>query len=161
MNMEEKVKFFEKELDGRIKDFAKKRNRDKARAFGLKITTVMFAALITILLGIKVDASIAKILQNIALMLGAVVSVVSAMDAFFDHRSLWIRRTVTLVRLYDLERDFNFYITGLDKDKIDPKVFNKMVERYDKILANDLKAWLKMREDDNANEPDKKDAAKT
>ena len=159
--MEEKVRLFKKELDERVKDFAKKRKGDRAKAFGLKTTAVIFAALITILLGLKVDDSVAKVFQNIALVLGAIISVINAVDAFFDHRALWIRRTVTLARLYDLERDFNLYIAGLDKDKVDPKVFNKLTERYDRILTNDLKAWLKMREDDNATESDKKGAAKT
>ena len=147
MNVEEKLKFFEKDLDSHIKDIAHKRNRDKNKAFGLKIFAVVFAALITVLLGIRVDENVAKLFQNIALVLGATITVLNAAEAFYDHRSLWIQRTVTLSRLCELQRDLKLYVAGSDQNEIDTKTLDKLVNRYHRILADDLKAWLKLRED--------------
>ena len=114
--------------------------------FGLKIFSVVFAATITVLLGLKVDENVAKLFQNSALVLGAVITVLNAYEAFYDHRSLWIRRTVTLARLTELERDLKLSVVGTDQNQIDPKTLDKLVERYNRILADDLKAWLRMRE---------------
>jgi hypothetical protein len=146
MNLEEKIKYLKKEIDDRIKDFAHKRKRDKNKAFGLKIIAVVLAAAITVLLGLKVDENWAKVFQNIALVFGATITILNAVEAFYDHRSLWIRRTVTLAHLFALERDLSLYIAGTEQTEIDPKVLNRLADRYDRILADDLKAWLQLRE---------------
>jgi len=146
MNPEEKLKYLENEIDSRIKDFTHKRIRDKNKAFGIKIFAVVLAATITVLLGLKVDETLTKVFQNIALVFGATITILNAVEAFYDHRSLWIRRTVTLAHLFDLERDLRLYIAGTEQAEIDPKVLNRLADRYDRILADDLKAWLKLRE---------------
>lgn len=147
MSDEEKLKFFESELDSRIKDVSQKRKRDKTKAFSLKIFAVIFAAAITMLLGLKVDDTTGLILQNLALMLGAIITILNAVEAFYDHRSLWIRRTVTLASLYDLRRDLSILAIEFKQGEFNSGALNKLMNRYDRILANDLKAWLKMRED--------------
>ena len=147
MKVEEKLKYLEKEIDGRIKDFAYKRRRDKNKAFGIKILAVVLAATITVLLGLRVDENVAEVFQNIALVFGATITILNAIEAFYDHRSLWIRRTVTLAHLFALERDLSLYIAGTEQAEIDPKVLNRLADRYDRILADDLKAWLKLREE--------------
>ena len=147
MNTGEKLKFFAKELDDRIKDFAHKRNRDKNRAFGLKLLAVFFAAAITVLLGLKVAEPWAEIFRNLALGLWAIITVVNAVDAFYDHRSLWIRRTVTLAHLYALQADLKFYVAGLEEPEIDMNSLERFRNRYERILRDDLKAWLKLREE--------------
>ncbi len=146
MNAEDKLTTLRKELDERIKVFAHKRSRDKNKAFGLKIFAVCFAAAITILLGLKVDDNWANIFKNTALILGALITVLNAVEAFYDHRSLWIRRTMTLARLYALKADLNFYVAGLQDSEMDNKLLVKFMNRYQHILQEDLKAWLKLRE---------------
>lgn len=155
MNTEEKLKFLQNELDNRIESFAHKRNGDKSKAFRLKIYAVCFAGAITILLGVKVDGlathlhltvdGLATILKDVALVLGAIITVLNAIEAFYDHRSLWIRETATLVRLYSLKTDMNYAVAGLEGSEIDVASLNKFKDRYESILADDLNAWLKLR----------------
>jgi hypothetical protein len=146
MEIEEKLKFLQKELDARILEFKRKRNGDKQKAFGLKILAVSFAATITVLLGLKVEGDWAKILQSVALLLGALITVLNAVEAFYDHRSLWIRRTYSLARLYALKADLSFTVAGMEVSEIDVKIITKFMDRYENILQDDLKAWLRQRE---------------
>ena len=78
-------------------------------------------------------------------MLSAVISVISAYDAFFDPRSLWIRETVTHVRLKDLKRDFLYWKNGIDMENIDPDALAQFKYRLDFILEDTLKHWMKIR----------------
>jgi uncharacterized protein DUF4231 len=147
MDNGEKLNYLKKELDNRINVLVKKRNDAKNRSFALKILTVCFAATITILLGLKINDDWTKLFQDIALGLGAVITVLNAIEAFYDHRSLWIRRTVTLANLYDLRADLSYAIAGVDEAKIDVKVLDRFKDRYVQILQEDLKAWLNLHQD--------------
>jgi hypothetical protein len=146
MNVEDKLEFLQGELDDRIRDFARKRNRDKSIAFRLKILGVLFAASITVLLGLEVSDVASGILSNFALALGAIITVLNAVEAFYDHRSLWIRRTVTLARFYQLRRDLGLYAFGSEPEEIDVDHLGKLMHQYNRILEDDLKAWLGTRE---------------
>jgi hypothetical protein len=77
--------------------------------------------------------------------LSAIISVLSAYEAFFDPRSLWIRETVTFVRLKDLQRDLRYWGSGSDSDSIDPVALENYKHRLDAILDDTLKYWMKIR----------------
>lgn len=150
MDIGEKVKILKQEMDDRIKYTARKRVSDKKRAFGIKILAVCFAASVTVLLGLKVNENLAGILQSIALVLSAVITVLNAVEAFYDHRSLWIRRTVTLSKLYALRSELNFVTAGVEESEIDIKSLERFLRRYERILQDDLRSWLKMRQDNSS-----------
>lgn len=156
MDAGQKLKTLQNELNDRIKDTARKRVWDKNKAFGLKILAVSFAATVTVLLGLKVAEDLARIFQGIALVLSALITVLNAVEAFYDHRSLWIRRTVTLARLYTLRSDLNFVTAGADESELDIKTLERFRNRYDHILQDDLKSWLKTRQDNPSDEADGK-----
>ncbi len=146
MNPEAKLKYIQAEIEEIIADFERKRNRDKGKAFVLKMLTVLLSASITVLLGLKVGDSVNAIFSNVALVFGATISLANAFEAFYDHRSLWIRRTVTLVRLYDLKRDLTFWVSGADMTEIGVDLLAQFKGRLSTILEEDLKSWLKLRE---------------
>lgn len=146
MKTEEKLKLIESEIDDRVREFARKRHGDKRRAFGLKVLSVLLAAIITVLLGLKVEAGWSDLLRNIALVFGALITVINAYEAFYDYRALWIRRTVTLVNLYKLQRDFRFYKSGVEPDEISGATLERFKNRLDEIMDNDLRNWLKLRD---------------
>jgi len=145
MKTEETLKLIEKEIDDRVREFARKRKNDRLWAFGLKITAVLLAAVITVLLGLKVEAGWSEIFRNIALAFGALITFLNAYEAFFDHRSLWVRRTVTLIHLYKLQRDFRFYKSGTEPGEVNSAALEKFKDRLDEIMENDLRNWLKLR----------------
>jgi hypothetical protein len=147
MDLVKKFQFFKDDLDTHVRRITRKRNRDKRKAFSLKIISVAFAAAITVLLGLKTDEKQAEYFRNIALVLGAAITYLSAVDAFYDHRTLWVRRTVTVSRLKNLKRAFEFYIEGREEDEISEVELSIFMEQLNDILQDDLKDWLRLRED--------------
>jgi hypothetical protein len=81
------------------------------------------------------------------LVLGASITVVNAFDAFFDHKALWISRTVMLARLYRLRRELRFEVAKSAPEEILMEVLSNFHSRLGDILQDDLREWLKLRTD--------------
>jgi hypothetical protein len=145
MDTDEKLKFIKDELNKRIERHSRKRNSDKRRALGYKVIAVCFAAAITILLGVRVDATLTEIFRDVALIPGAMITVVNAIDAFYDYRSLWIRRTLLLARLYSLEREVLFYEIQPEQGETHMRKLDEFLKRLDQILEDDLQNWMRLR----------------
>src|SRR5262249_30830912 len=129
----------------RIERHSRLRNGDKRAALGYKIMAVCFAATITILLGVRVDAPLTDIFRDVALVLGAMTTVVNAIDAFYDYRSLWIRRTLLLARLSSLRREVLYYALQPERGEIHTKKLGEFLNRLDQILEDDLQNWMRLR----------------
>lgn len=145
MKITDKLTFLDDELSERINGLKKKRQRNKIRAFGLKITAIWFAAAITILLGIEGFTQFGTLFKNVALILGASITVINAVDAFFDHRALWIRQSAKLVKLLNLRRDLRFFTIGVEPEDVDMQKLTELKNRFNQILEDDLEEWLKLR----------------
>jgi hypothetical protein len=140
-----RVSFLLGELDRQERRFAHRRRRDKRKAFALQMSTVVFSASITVLLGLQVGPRTQSTFKNIALVLGALVTVLAAMEAFFNHRGLWIGRTVTVRRLEDLRRHLEYRLAGLDGTRLEPKLADSFLAKLDEIIAEDQRAWMRLR----------------
>ena len=146
MNPSTQLEWLKQEIDKIVARYEGYSNRYKTHALVLRIVGVFLAALITVLLGLKFhDEAIGKQLSNVALFLGAAITVLSAYEAFFDPRSLWVRETVTFARLKDLQRDMRFWEAGQDPKNIDVEQLKRFKERLDSVLQDTLKYWMKIR----------------
>jgi hypothetical protein len=146
MKPNDKLAFLLAEIDKLVNRYKVESLRYKKNAFRLRIVSVLLAALITILLGLKFkDVEFSHIFTNISLVLGAAITVISAYEAFFDPRALWVRETVTFVRLKDLKRDIEFWRTGKDPEDIDLEKLESYKNKLDNILDDTLKYWMKIR----------------
>jgi len=141
----DKLDQVQSELEKQIKKFGKRRKRDKRKAFGLKVSTVVLSATITVLLGLRNFSHDAEaVFANIALGLGALVTVLAAIDAFFTHRGLWILRTKTVRQLEAISSDLEYYKCGLTGEPEAAQV-DKFHERLCLAIKQDLEAWDKLR----------------
>jgi uncharacterized protein DUF4231 len=146
MKPEDRLDCLQKEIDSLVGRFASECVQHKRRALTLKIASVLLAATITILLGLKLQSTALKDqFSNIALVLSGLITVLSAYEAFFDPRSLWIRETVTFARLKDLQRDLRFWGSGIEPKDIDAPTLEAFKRRLDRILDEGLKYWMKIK----------------
>ena len=138
------------ELQKQIKRFSRRRKRDKRKALGLKISTVVLSATITMLLGLRVGEYTSTLLENIALVLGALVTVLAAADGFFAHRRLWILRTKTVRSLEALSRDIEQYESGLTGEPESSNVDDFYLS-LKRVIRMDDEEWDKLRAEDIEN----------
>ncbi len=140
MKENKQLKWLQDEIETLVRRYRLESSLYKRKAFRLKIVSVFLAAIITVLLGLKLgESSLTEVFSNIALILSAAITVLSAYEAFFDPRALWVRETVTFVRLKDLQRDLNFWKEGLDPETDEAEMVGKCKSRLDSILEDTLK----------------------
>ena len=146
MNPGERLIWLQKEIDNLVGRYQIEARYYKKVAFRLKILSVLLSAIITIFLGLKLQyTTVANLLSNIALVLSAAITVLSAYEAFFDPRALWVRETITFARLKDLQRDILFWTAGSDTAAIKIEELDKFKFRLDAILEDTLKYWMKIK----------------
>lgn len=149
MSSKDQREYLEKQLDQFIARFDADRERHKKLGLLLKALTVSLAALVTVLLGWKVSGSTPPLFANIALVLGAAITVVSAYEAFFDPRALWVRETVVSARLRDLKRDLAYTVASAKEGEPDTEALEAIKGRLDAVLEESLKTWLRLRGQDD------------
>src|SRR5206468_11572693 len=98
-NSKEHFTWLQHELNRQLTAYRRRRKRDKRKAFVLQMATVILSATITVLLGIRATGFVQQYLTDIAIALGAIITVLAAAEAFFGHRGLWILRSHTVRRL--------------------------------------------------------------
>ncbi|HUP60807.1 MAG TPA: DUF4231 domain-containing protein [Thermoanaerobaculia bacterium] len=146
MKSAERLEWLQREIDTLVTRYQSESARFKKEAFRLKIVSGFLAAIVTVLLGLKMQSpELLGWFSNVALILSASISVLSAYEAFFDPRALWVRETVTFARLKDLQRDLRFWAAGLEPGTIDERMLDSFKRRLDSILEDTLKYWMKIR----------------
>jgi hypothetical protein len=152
MDYKAKINILKSELDCTITYFKRKHMRTKHRANLAKISSVCFSAAITVILGLNSAKDASELYMDVALILGSLVTVINAVDAFYGFSSLWIKNTVTLARLRELKRKVEFYEAGRENDDFSDREINKLLEDLQQILKDDINQWLRIREKVNSME---------
>jgi hypothetical protein len=127
-----------------LRVFDAKRQKNKFLAFGLKITIALLSAGITVLLGLSFPGKDEGTYKNFALGLSALSAVMGTWDAFFNHRTLWIRYTIAANRMRSLLEEIK-YQTAKSEGDIPVQMSDEMFEKYQQILAEANHAWEDMR----------------
>jgi hypothetical protein len=145
MNVPEAFEWVSSELNRVTDRFSRKRRRNKRMAFGLRIGAVFVSGSVAVLLGFNASQDIAGWLKNVALVLGVLIMVMNAMEAFFDHRALWVRETVTRARLRHLKMEMQFYAHSRSHEEMQLADIERFMAQMREILREDLESWIDLR----------------
>ncbi|WP_030276486.1 SLATT domain-containing protein [Streptomyces sp. NRRL B-24484] len=137
--------FVEQEVRSELRIRTRRRDADRRRAFALQISTVGLSAVITVLLGVQVGEPTRQWLSDVALGLGAAITVLAAWQAFFSHRALWLQRSDTVHRLAALERRLAFHRAGPAGADPEPAQVAEFLAAYEEIVQADHDAWARVR----------------
>jgi hypothetical protein len=124
--------------------FNGKRQKNKFLAFGLKIFIALLSAGITVLLGLSYPNKPETTYKNVALGLSALSAVMSTWDAFFNHRTLWIRYTIAANRMRSLLEKIR-YETAKNQGVLPTAMADEMFGKYQEIVDEANHAWEDMR----------------
>ncbi|WP_156377550.1 SLATT domain-containing protein [Sphingopyxis sp. Root1497] len=147
-SVEKKVDFLRKSLDRDADSFRRKIGRNKTSAFRTKIYVASAAAMLSIIIGSKsnqivVENGLQSSMDMIALVISASVAVVSAYEAFFDHRWLWMKYTNTLSQLYAVSDDLDFIVAN--ESIPSEEALEKIHLRRQEVLRETGAAWYDKR----------------
>jgi hypothetical protein len=141
-----RLTFLKAEVDRRIEDYHNRRRGDRRKAFRNQMATVALSAAITVLLGLRPAEPLRQRFADVALVFGALITVISAAEAFFRHRNIWLIWSFTAHRLEKLRRHLEWYQIGLAGRQPENRRLDSFLDEFDRILWDDQQAWLRLRE---------------
>lgn len=143
------VDFFISALDRDINSYEAKRQKNRQRAFIVKIAVAALGATTTIFVGIQSNElfnGYRDILSVLALVTSASVTLFSTWEAFYDHRWLWVTYTSTLAELRSIKSDIE-YIIARD-GHIEKKELDALYSRRIYSLQQTNSQWSQKRASD-------------
>lgn len=139
MNESSQQAVFTTQLNEAIAKYKSDRDRHKQTALALKVTISGMGALATIFLGWQNPGDWADALKNGALVLTSLVTLFAAYDAFFEPRKLWVRETLALNSMRDLQRRWQLAVAAGQAGSEGVTLHS---EEFQKILSHSLKEWV-------------------
>jgi len=123
-----KISFLKGEVDKSIATLKSKSQKNKFKTSVVNGLTIFFGALITLTLGLDVSVDYVTIQKNLALIFGALLTIINSWGAIFDYKKLWVRQKTTLLRLYQLRSKLDYRLTNSD----DFDLFEEYLSIWDK-----------------------------
>lgn len=138
----DKLDFLKVSIAERLKNIDSKRIYYRRQAFSAYILTAVLSAITTILLGLKIP-ELNEFVRISALVITTVITVISAYNAFFNNKELWIANNIARNRFYKL----HFEIEYAEKapDTISDEVVTGFKNSYQEILDDLNATWQKTR----------------
>jgi hypothetical protein len=116
----------------------RKSQRLKSSTYLLKFSTLFLAAASTIVLGLD-SAFLVPHAKNIALVLGALMTLLGAIASFLNIEEYWMRNNAIHLRLKAL-RDRLVYLTA-DLQQIENAVLQQIINDYQAITESNINYW--------------------
>ncbi len=132
--------FLMAEIDSSILILKDKVKGQKRKTHVIHALLIILGALITLVLGLKIP-ELDVWQKNIALTLGALLTIVSSWNAVFDYKKLWFRQKSTLLDLYQLKNEITYKLTH---QTISIDDVNELFDRYQDVWERDGNEWRKI-----------------
>ena len=137
------LSYLEEKINTNITVLKNKSKKNKNRTGFLGIIAVSLSALITLTLGMDIDGY--EVFQkNIALVFGAILTIVNGWSFMFNYKKLWVRQKKTLLNLYQLKNKIE-YLKSLNTH--DQKRIDELFTEYVAIWENDGSEWASIQND--------------
>lgn len=147
MSANDLSKSFLEELEDTLSKYDNKKDVSRGLAVGLRFTTALLGAGITVLLGWKQGGKAVEFFTNIALMFGAAISVMNLIDSFFSFSSRWTLYKNICTQLIFLQKDFE------DESNLDESKCNAYKTRLRTIVMEVRQGELEMHKKRSEGQP--------
>jgi hypothetical protein len=127
--------------------FDKKRQLNKFLSFGIKLTSATLAAAITVLLGLTVSAESKIGYANIALTLSAVIAILNTWDAFFNHKALWVRFTITTQSLRSIREELGYLLSKTQGNPTEEQI-ESLYGKFKQVMLTIDRDWENLRKEE-------------
>jgi hypothetical protein len=122
-----------------------RKTRFRSRASRVKVSSLVLTALSTIVLGIPVIPARA----SIALPMVALVTVLSALEAFFNWRSRWVLMEEAQYRLNRLRDAIDYYLVVTPSTDVTREELDEFFKEQQVIWSDVSRRWIEFRKLDH------------
>ncbi len=139
-----KIDRLRKHVQSSIENTQGKARFNKRRATFIKLASLVISALVTVLIGWN-SAGLEIWLNNIALAGAATVTLLSALEPFFNYRALWVEHEEAAWRFYAVQDDIEFYLSGKEIADVDDVQLDEYHARIRRTWDELSQRWLSFR----------------
>lgn len=150
----EKARWLSETIEEGLELADKKKEKFKRKASIIKLSTLLLSGFATILLGVQIQGWEDKF-KMVAFIFGALVTILNAVEPYFNFRSLWIEHEEVVYRLYRLKDDLSFYLKGKQTNEISIDELEKFNITYAKIWHDVSQKWLALRKSEGIKSSEK------
>lgn len=139
----DQLDYIKGEIEKNILAFKSSRSFYRKNAFYAYISSSFLAGITTIILGLNLEGY-DLLTKRISLIITSLITFISALNAFYSPKELWLSYNKSLILLYELKLDITYYEkagTPPDPEKID-----EFKNRFQNIMNEMNKSWFKTRE---------------
>jgi hypothetical protein len=148
ISLQEKVSWLTNKTSDSIAYMRRERGRNRGKASAFKLLTIFLSGAGAILLGVQIMGFDA-IFRNIAFVLVTVVTLITALEPFYNYRSLWIEQERALAGLYKVRDNLNFYLAGTQTEDVSIDELNQIYKDIRSIWDQHSNAWLAYRKSES------------
>lgn len=141
VNFKDKAVFLQEILVESIAHVRHNRQYNQRRAARIKVATIVLAGSATILLGLQI-AGAESWLKQLAFILGATATMLTALEPYFNYRALWVEHELALARLHRVKADLDFYLKGKAPEAIDSNALEGFHARHQAAWEDLSAAWI-------------------
>lgn len=131
-------------IDESVNYIAKKRLFFQYRASIIKIAMIFLSASITICLGLRLPQYDSE-LRMAAFIMGGIVTLLNAVEPFFNYRSLWIEHEEAKYKLHRLKDQIEFDLSDELQNEIKKEQVLEYQKDYHEIWDSLSNKWLQYR----------------
>ena len=144
---QELIEYLKNQIKHQQNGFKSRRNKNRISAIRIRITLVVMSAIVTILLGMKI-IGYEEYLANIAFVVSAIITALSAIEDYFENKGYWIRYNLTYTQLKSLEDDLEYLLLNkIEGDAMKSKI-DEIHIKLKEILDATNTDWLSLRNKD-------------
>jgi hypothetical protein len=153
-----RLKWLSDLVDTALLRVAEKRHRFQRYATKIQLATILFSGAVSLCLGIDL-ISLQPWLKRLAFTLGVIVTVLNALEPYFNFRALWVAHEEAKYMMHRLRENMDFYLKGLEHEPVDPQKVLDFQRQYQEIWDRVSAEWLaRRRQKGGAGEPTPKES---
>lgn len=139
-----KVEFLKSRIALALTYMERSRDRNRRRATSIKLSTVGLSAVATVLLGLQLSG-MDDFLRNFAFILVTLVTLLNALEPFFNFRSLWVEEEAAIAQFFRLRDELGYEIATVGGSTPSDEVLDRLFRQFLQIWEHHNSAWLGFR----------------
>ena len=141
MDPKKKSEWLKERVGKALQHTYKRKDQNKRRATCVKLTAILLSGIATLLLGLRILGYEAMFV-NIAFALVTMVTILNALEPYFNFRALWVEHELAIARFHRINDELNFYLAGSSSKEINSEKLSEIYKEYRETWNSLNNAWI-------------------
>ena len=136
-----KVQYLEQRLSRAVTYMGDQRDRNRRRSTLLRLSTIVLSAVATVLLGLQV-MGMDQVFRSVAFVLVTLVTLLNALEPFFNYRALWVEQEAAIAQFYRLRDEIGYAVAASAGGELPDATVDELFRDYLQVWERHNEAWI-------------------